>query len=216
LSSEAGRIGNVSGAVLVGGASSRMGRDKAHLPVAGVAGAVRVARLLDGLFSEVLLVGGDPPAAAPGRRVPDGEGPVAALRGLVAALEACHEPSLFVAATDLPLLTADLVLAIVAWPAADAVVPRTARGPHPLCALYRVEAVLPVARRKLEQGTLALRSILDDVTTAWLEPDDVALVDRAGLALSNVNTPEELAAIERHIAGLARDPAPHGRPRSRS
>lgn len=201
MNAAAGRIGNVAGAVLVGGGSSRMGRDKAHLPVGGVPGAVRVARLLAALFSDVMLVGGDPPAAAPGRLVPDGPGPVAALRGLVAALAACREPWLFVAATDLPLLTPDLVLAIVAWPAADAVVPCTERGPHPLCALYRVESVLPVARRKLVEGSLALRGVLDEVTTAWLAPEDVARVDPAGLALSNVNTPEELARVERRMAG---------------
>jgi molybdopterin-guanine dinucleotide biosynthesis protein A len=200
VSAHEGRIANVTGAVLVGGASSRIGSDKAHLPIGGVPGAVRVARLLDGLFAEVLLVGGDPPAEAAGRRVPDGPGPVAALRGLVAALAASTTPWLFVAATDLPLLTPDLVLAIVAWPEADAVVPRTQRGPHPLCSLYRVEAVLPVARRNLAHGSLTLRSLLDEVATAWLGPDDVAIVDPDGVALSNVNTPDDLAQVERRIA----------------
>jgi molybdopterin-guanine dinucleotide biosynthesis protein A len=200
VSAHEGRIANVTGAVLVGGASSRIGSDKAHLPIGGVPGAVRVARLLDGLFAEVLLVGGDPPAEAAGRRVPDGPGPVAALRGLVAALAASTTPWLFVAATDLPLLTPDLVLAIVAWPEADAVVPRTQRGPHPLCSLYRVEAVLPVARRKLAQGSLALHRLLDELATAWLEPQDLALVDPAATALTNVNTREELARLERRVA----------------
>jgi molybdopterin-guanine dinucleotide biosynthesis protein A len=170
-----------------------MGSDKAHMLIGGVPGAVRVARLLDGLFAEVLLVGGDPPPEAPGRRVPDGPGPVA-------ALEASRTPWLFVAATDLPLLTPELILAIVAWPEADAVVPCTQRGPHPLCSLYRVEAVLPVARRNLAHGSLTLRSLLDEVATAWLGPDDVAIVDPDGVALSNVNTPDDLAQVERRIA----------------
>lgn len=200
MSSHAGRIGNVTGAVLVGGASSRMGSDKANLNVGGVPAAVRVARVLDGLFSEVLLVGGTPPEGAPGRRVPDGVGPVSALRGLIAALEASSSPWLFAAATDMPLLSPDLVMAIVAWPEADAVVPRTAGGAHPLCALYRVEAVLPIARRNFAANQLALRDVLAAVTTAWLEPEAVAVVDRDGLALSNVNTPEDLAELERRIA----------------
>ena len=38
-----GRIGNIAGAVLVGGASTRMGRDKARLAVDGIPGASRVA-----------------------------------------------------------------------------------------------------------------------------------------------------------------------------
>ena len=43
----ASRIANVSGAVLLGGRSTRMGRDKARLVWRGEALAVRAARLLD-------------------------------------------------------------------------------------------------------------------------------------------------------------------------
>ena len=77
---------------------------------------------------------------------------------------------------------------------------RTAGGAHPLCALYRVEAVLPIARRNFAANQLALRDVLAAVTTAWLEPEAIAVVDRDGLALSNVNTPEDLAEFERRIA----------------
>ena len=191
-----GRIGNVSGAVLLGGASTRMGRDKARLAVGGVPGATRVARVLDGLFDEVLLAGGDAPDDAPGRRVPDAPGPVCALRGLVTALSAATRPRVLVVATDMPFLTADLVLALVAWPEADAVVPRAGGRTHPLCALYARDAVLPVARARLAGDDLALRGVLDAVSTAWLEPGDVARVDPAGRSLTNVNTPEELARAE--------------------
>src|SRR5919109_1037384 len=64
------RFSNVAGAVLTGGASSRMGSDKSHLAVGGVASATRVARCLALLCEDVVLVGGDPPAEAPGRRAP--------------------------------------------------------------------------------------------------------------------------------------------------
>jgi molybdopterin-guanine dinucleotide biosynthesis protein A len=191
-----GRIGNVAGAVLAGGASSRMGRDKAHLEVGGVAGATRAARLLESLFEEVLLVGGNPPADAPGRRVPDGAGPACALRGLVAALAAAAAPRVLVVATDLPRLGEDLPLALVAWPEADAVVPRTSRGPQPLCALYARDAVLPVARARLASGELALHGLLAALRTAYLEPADLARLDPQGTALFNLNTPDDLAALE--------------------
>ena len=129
LAARDGRIGNVAGAVLLGGASRRMGRDKAALAVAGVPGATRTARLLDNLFDEVLLVGGAAPEDCPGRHVPDEPGPRCALRGLATALAAASAPRVFVVATDMPLLTPDLVLALVAWPEADAVVPRAGAAP---------------------------------------------------------------------------------------
>ena len=63
-----------------------MGRDKAGLVVHGVPFATRLASLLSLLVEDVVLVGGDPPAEAPGRRVSDPPGPACALRGLVGAL----------------------------------------------------------------------------------------------------------------------------------
>ena len=190
--------------MLLGGVSERMGGDKATLPVGGIPGATRVARLLASLFEEVLLVGGSPPPDAPGRFVPDAEGPRCALRGLVSALAAADAPRVLVAATDLPLLTADLVLALVAWPEADAVVPRSADGAHPLCALYARDAVLPLARASLASGRLAISHVLAAVETAWLEGPDLALVDPDGLALFNANRPEDLARAETLLAAPSR------------
>ena len=195
------RFAELAGAVLTGGASSRMGRDKAALEWSGVPGATRTAQLLASLCEEVVLVGGAPPVSAPGRRVADPAGPRCALRGLVGALEACSAPRVFVVATDLPLLGPELLLALAAWPAGAAVVPRDARGPHPLCALYEREPVLPVARRLLDAGRLALRELLEAIDTVYLEGADLAAVDPGGRFLTNVNTPDELAALRARHAG---------------
>jgi molybdopterin-guanine dinucleotide biosynthesis protein A len=191
--SGSGRFANVAGAVLTGGASARMGSDKAGLAIGGVASATRVARCLALLCEDVVLVGGDPPADAPGRRAPDGDGPRSALRGVVAALAATRAERVLVVATDLPFVTPDLLLALVAWPEADAVVPRTADGIHPLCALYRRENALAAARRHLAEERLALSALLGALTTRYLEGDDLRAVDPEGTALLNVNTPEDLA-----------------------
>lgn len=191
------RFRNVAGAVLTGGASSRMGSDKARLAVGGVPSATRVARCLARLCEDVMLVGGDPPPDAPGRRVPDGPGPRCALRGLVAGLAAAGADRVLVVATDLPFVTPDLLLALVAWPEADAVVPRTADGPHPLCALYRREPVLAAAQRQLAGQRLALHALLEAIETRYFEAADLATVDPEGRALTNLNTPEDHAHAER-------------------
>ncbi len=193
----ADRFSNVAGAVLTGGASSRMGSDKAQLAVGGVASATRVARCLALLCEDVVLVGGEPPADAPGRRAPDGEGPRCALRGVVAALAAARAERVLVVATDLPFVTPDLLLALVAWPEADAVVPRTPDGAHPLCALYRREHALAAARRNLAAERLALSELLGAIETRYLEGDDLRAVDPDGIALTNLNTAEDVARAER-------------------
>jgi molybdopterin-guanine dinucleotide biosynthesis protein A len=158
------------------------------------------ARLLDALFEEVLVVGGEGPPEAPGRRAPDPPGPRCALRGLVGALAGASGERVLVLATDLPQVTPDLLLALVAWPERDAVVPRTQEGSHPLCAIYRRETTLAAARYRLEAGRLQLRGLLDELEVDHLEGADLAAVDPEGVALVNVNTPEDLARV-RELAG---------------
>jgi molybdopterin-guanine dinucleotide biosynthesis protein A len=194
--SDSGRFRTVAGAVLTGGVSARMGSDKARLAVGGVPSATRVASALAALCEDVVLVGGDPPPDAAGRRVPDGPGPRCALRGLVAALDAPRAERVLVVATDLPFVTADLLLALVAWPEADAVVPRSPDGAHPLCALYRREPVLAVARRHLAEERLALHALLEAIETRYFDGADLAAVDPDGRALTNLNTPEDFAQAE--------------------
>lgn len=154
------RLSTISGALLVGGGES--GRREPA--------AAQSARLLAALFEEVLWVGGAPAAGAPGRGVADREGPPCALRGLVTALESAAAGSVLVLAGAVPPPAPDWILALVAWPAAAAVVARSAGAARPLCALYRRDAVLPVARARLGEGRLALRGLLDAVETAYLDP----------------------------------------------
>jgi molybdopterin-guanine dinucleotide biosynthesis protein A len=191
-----GRLSDVAGAVILGGGSTRMGRDKASLTIRGVATATRVARVLADLFEEVLLVGGSPPADAPGRHVPDPEGPRCPLRGIVAALEAARAERVLIVATDLPLVTPALLLGIVAWPRAEAVVPRPSGWPQPLCALYVREAAHRAALTRLKAGQLAAQGLLSELHTSYLEDLDLAQLDPDGTALANLNTPEDLARAE--------------------
>jgi molybdopterin-guanine dinucleotide biosynthesis protein A len=191
------RLGNVAAALLVGGASTRMGRDKACLPIGGLAAATVLARRLAMLCEDVLLVGGEPPPDAPGRRVPDPPGPRCALRGLVGALAAARAERVLVVATDLPLVHETLLLGLCAWPEAEAVLARDSEGPQPLCAVYRREPVLAAAERRLAAGSrLALRELLAELDAKVLPGDVQAALDPAGTALWNVNTPEDLARAE--------------------
>ena len=187
----ADRFASVSGALLLGGASSRMGRDKAGIEIAGEAAGGRLAELLDSLCGEVLLVGGEPAASWPGRTVRDPEGPRCALRGLVATLRAAEGDKVLVVATDYYGLTLDLLLALLAHPESPVVVPRDDHL-HPLCALYERAAVLPMAETALDSGELALRPVLEKAGACFLEGEALAPFASGGAALANVNTPEEL------------------------
>jgi molybdopterin-guanine dinucleotide biosynthesis protein A len=127
-------------------------------------------------------------------------GPRSALRGIVSALAAASAERVLVLATDLPCVTPDLLLALVAWPEADVVVPRDAHGRHPLCALYRREPVLERARAHLAEGRLKLQPLLEAVATSEFGNADIARVDPEGIALVNVNTPAELERVRASAA----------------
>jgi len=88
----------------------------------------------------------------------------------------------------------------VALPEADAIVPRDDAGRHPLCALYRREPALERATELLRAERLAMSHLLDALGTRYFEGPDLARVDPDGRALTNVNTPDDLARLEIPVA----------------
>lgn len=181
-----------SGAVLTGGASTRMGTDKAFLVAPGDAQGRPLARVaVDALqvagASEVLAIGGDADRLRAEvdptlRAVADGwpgEGP---LGGITTALAAAREPIVVVLACDLPRVTADAVLAVVdaMGGGADAAVP----GRHVLLAAYRrtCRTIFEVA---MAVGVRSPREALEG-----LDVVDVALADPSWA--DNANTPADL------------------------
>ncbi len=189
-------LGNVTGALLLGGESKRMGRDKAHLQWRGESWSTRAARLLAGLFTETLLVGGNPDDEAPGRRIADPTGPDCALRGLVGALEAATSPRVLVVATDLPFLCADVLLALCAWPESEVVVPSDEAGDHPLCAIYERAVCLEIARTNLARDRLSLRELIAQSDCDRVTIEQLGLRDLGSALFTNINTPDELALLE--------------------
>jgi len=147
-----------------------------------------------------MLVGGDPPADAPGRRVADTAGPQCPLRGIVAALSAAAAERVLVVATDLPLVTPALLLGMVAWPRAEVVVPRPRGMAQPLCALYQRDVAQRTALARFEAGQLAAQGLLSTLQASYLEDPDLAELDPEGTALANLNTPEDLAWAEVIVA----------------
>lgn len=135
VESSSGRIGNVAGAVVASHADP--------------GAAVGAARTLAGLFEDVVWVGSDPPADVPGRRAPDVAGPAGALRDIASALAAAPVERVLVVCARRARVAPDLLLALVAWPEADVVVPAAIDALPPPIALYRHEPTLRLIRTQL-------------------------------------------------------------------
>jgi molybdenum cofactor guanylyltransferase len=147
------RFPQIEGFVLAGGKSSRMGRDKALLEVAGKPLVKRAAELLEPLTASVTLIGEPQRYSHLGLPVLadrwPGEGP---LGGIVTALEALRSPWCLILACDMPFLTPEWLAwlceranALGNTGSADAVVPESARGLEPMCAAYSITCAVALA-----------------------------------------------------------------------
>jgi molybdopterin-guanine dinucleotide biosynthesis protein A len=196
---------SVTGVVLSGGQSQRMGRDKALLELSGETLLARALRLLAAAASELLVVGHDSPAvAALGVRTVHDEQPgLGPLGGIATALRSMRTEHALVVACDMPLLQPALLRYLIALaPEGDAVVPRSAQGVEPLHAVYSV-ACLSAVEACLGEGARAVSALLGRVATRYVEAREWQVYDPDGLSFLNVNTPGEWQRI---VERLARQP----------
>lgn len=184
----------LAAAVLAGGRSVRMGRDKALLPAGTGRWVDRQLELLRALAPHELLLSvraGVDYGCAGVRLVEDavtGAGPLAGIEAVLAATTASH---VLVVAVDLPQLGESLLCELLAQvePGRGAVV-WSDRGWEPMTAIYPREA-LASARERLRTRRLALRDWVEDLHATGLIRRVVVSPDWQP-QLRNVNTPEEL------------------------
>ena len=164
--------GKVTGIVLAGGKSRRMGTDKAQL--AWKEGTLLSAAVekLAGLCREIIVVGAKRSLPYSVVWTADrvvGAGPLA---GLEAGLTAASFDETLVLACDMPLVSVAFLQTLSSSAtAADVVVPRHAGGYEPLCAWYRRSACLPAARQLLQAGNARMQSLLPLVRTVAISAD---------------------------------------------
>lgn len=179
----------VSGAILTGGSSTRMGIDKALIAVGGFALAEIVAQALIGAgVDEVLTIGGNRSELSQldgiSRSIVDdfpNEGP---LGGIISSLRYATSDLVVVLACDTPAITSEtprrLLEAIEASPESAAVVAEVAGRIQPLTAVWRKSLALAELERVFETGERAPRMVLDQLPTLRLtniEPSGVDDVD---------------------------------------
>jgi molybdopterin-guanine dinucleotide biosynthesis protein A len=175
------------GAVLCGGASRRMGTDKATYPVDGVAMARRVADALAAAgCSPVVAVGGDEDELRALRLefVDDqfpGEGP---LGGILTAL-AVGAP-VVVVACDLPNVKPTTIVALVAALAGHDVAMACSDRAEPLCAVWS-EGAIPMLQSRFQAGERAVHRAIEGLDIAWVT---VPAAD-----VRNINTPGDLGNL---------------------
>lgn len=185
---------DVEGFILVGGASRRMGRDKALLDFGGQPLLERIAGELSAVASVVSLVGARQPHSS-FKNVPDIHQQWGALGGIHAALRAAKTDWAAVVACDLPFVTSELFerLGTFVNDMTDAVVPIQADGrPQPVCAFYRRTTCLPEIEELVAAAEHTPRALLAKVRTRYVEFVEICDLPAAEHFFFNVNRPGDL------------------------
>ena len=188
----------MTGIVLAGGKSERMGVPKATLKWNGGTFLEHAVALLRPFCEDIIIAvqQGQPlPAMANCKIVVDEQPGLGPLGGLVASLAASKDDWHLTLACDLPLVRSEVLhLLCENAQGVDAVVPLVGGRLQPLVAAY-ARACLEPGREALQTGARALRALLDRVRVKVLEEDELRKVDPELVSFTNVNTWEEYQDI---------------------
>lgn len=199
-------IEQMTGLLLAGGKSRRMGRDKRFLELGGRTLLQRSLDVLEGLFTEVIVSVAEPLTELKGLRarvvtdlIPD----CATMGGLYSGLSGASHPRVFAAACDMPFLTDSVIRRMADLGRdADVVMVRLANGLQPMHAMYS-KACLPHLERMLHAKNLRVQDLVSvsDLSVMILSEEDVREADPQLLSFLNVNQPADLEFARKLLAG---------------
>jgi len=196
----------VSGIVLAGGQSRRLGRDKALERLGGQALIRRVIERVSAGTSEIIVVvaegsrGESLPLTVHDRVALDIHPGCGPLGGIFSGLSAAREDWGLVVACDMPFLNPKLLMYLMSGrEGVDAVVPVLGGRPEPTHALYS-KACLPHIERRLKSNDLRISGFFGNVRVKYVPEPDIAGLDPEFLSFFNVNSPSDLELARTLVA----------------
>jgi molybdenum cofactor guanylyltransferase len=183
-----------SGFVLVGGASWRMGRDKALLPLGG-------STMVEQIAAQVRAAAGNATLIGPVHKyahlnlpvVPDAIENCGPLGGLFTALRITSADWNVLVACDMPGVTGVFLKQLFAAAEAsqaDCLVPESAGKIHPLCAVYH-RRLAPAAESAIHHKLFKMQDFISTIRTSRWPVPDARLLD-------NLNTPHDTETFSLH------------------
>jgi molybdenum cofactor guanylyltransferase len=183
----------VTGVVLAGGKSRRMGRDKAFLPFGPGLLIERVIEVVQQVTAEVILITNTPEQyqrfGLP--MFSDVMAQAGPLGGIYTGLISAKTPYSLCLACDMPFVQATFLRFLCDTAAeADVVIPRNAGNFQPLCAVYSQVCREPI-RHQVEAGRLKITGFFDQVRVRVIDGNLLARYDPYDIMFFNANTPQE-------------------------
>jgi len=188
----------VTGVLLAGGKSRRMGEDKRYLVMGGETLLERGLSVLRSVFQEVLVViaQDSPPVSVDARVVRDLVPECGSLGGLYTGLMQATTPYIFVVACDMPFLDQAVIAQFTSRRAtADIVMAKLAARLHPMHALYG-KRCLPVLEQMIQARQIKIQEVVSHASlrVQYVTETDLSSIDPSGRSFQNVNTPADFEA----------------------
>ncbi|OGO05329.1 MAG: hypothetical protein A2Y73_06265 [Chloroflexi bacterium RBG_13_56_8] len=197
---------SVSAAILAGGRSVRLGRDKASVQLAGETLLDRVVRMMSCLSDDVIVVvrPGQARVVVDARILMDAAPHVGVMAAIATILAEAHYGWSFVAACDMPFISLGLVRYMISLTHGyDVVVPQLEVGLEPLHALYH-KRCLPALRKALARGERRVISFYGELRVRYISLSEMRPYDPLGRSFFNINTAEDLNRAEEWIRSTSR------------
>lgn len=184
--------------IQAGGRSSRMGQDKALVPLAGKPMIEHVLANVEGLGDETVITTNQPEKYTylGHRLVSDAVPGAGALPGLQTALQAAQGDFVLLVACDMPFVSHAFAAYLLSLaPEADVVVPMWEEY-QTMCAVYAREPVLQAVENALARGQKRMIAFYEKVRVLVVPALTIAQFDPQGYTFFNVNTPADLIQAE--------------------
>ena len=192
----------ISGIILAGGKSQRMGEDKAFIKIAEKPIIETIIDLFQKLFKETLIVTNrmDSYLYLNGAVYEDISPDQGALGGLYTGLVRSNFFHSFAAACDMPFLNRGVISYVCQQADGyDVVVPRTPDGFQPLHALYSKRCLGPIETILMEEKTRIV-DLYPLVRVRVVDFREFVSIDPEMQSFVNINTPEELNRLKNRKA----------------
>ena len=194
--------GGLAAAILAGGRARRLGEiDKSALTIDGETIMERLLGVLASVTPHIFAVGDRYGAAtAAGLRVvPDAIPDSGPLGGVYTAIVSSPCDRTLVVGCDMPFLTGPFLRYLAERSETLSVMPRTANGYEPLCAIYARETAAAL-RERLDRGERQAAHPPGGVQVIEVGAEELAAFDPDGLLFVNVNSPHDYARAQRMLA----------------
>jgi molybdopterin-guanine dinucleotide biosynthesis protein A len=187
----------MTGLVLAGGESRRMGTNKAFLQINGLPMVEHVIRTLRNVCGHVVVVTNSPDLYAryDVEIAGDAFNSRGALVGIYSGLLRSRSERSLVVACDMPFLNAGLLSYMTGMAGDyDVVLPRVGDLIEPLHAVYSRE-LLPVIEDHLRRDQRRIRDILAGIRVQYVREEEIDMFDPARRSFLNLNTRKEYEEV---------------------